>query len=174
MKRAALLVGLLLVPVGVQGQVEVGFDAGLTLDNYEFSESLTTIGIPTGTARIGFAAGETITVETLMNLSRLSSDGDSFTTISLIPGVNVALGDGGFYLRGEAGLMRVSFGGEFSDGSETQYTLGAAGGLKRAIGDGPISFRLEAGLGKWLEDEDAGLESFTRIRLLFGFSAELN
>lgn len=176
MKRAALLlVSLLLVPVGAAGQVEVGFDAGVIFDTgFEFSENVTTFSIPTGSVRLGFGAGDALTVETLFNVSRVSSDGESFTALGIVPGVNYTLGDGGFYLRGEAGLMRASISSDFGDGSQTQYTLGAAAGVKRAIGDGPVSFRFEGGFGKWLEDEDEGLEGFNRIRLLFGLSAELN
>jgi hypothetical protein len=171
MKRMAfMLLALLVAPAAVQAQVEVGVDAGLTIDKASGSDALTTISVPASSVRIGFTAGDMVSVETLFSFIRASSGGESASNLALIPGVNVSLGEGGFYIRGEAGLMRVSF----SDDSGTQFTVGGAAGLKKAVNDGPVSFRMEAGFGRWLENADDGFGAFTRIRLLLGISAALN
>lgn len=171
MKRMLFtLLVLLVAPAAVQGQVEIGVDAGLTIDKASGSDALTTISVPASSVRLGFAAGDMVSVETLFAFARVSSGGESASSLGFVPGLNVRLGEGGFYLRGEAGLQRLSFG----DGSATQFTLGGAAGLKKAVNDGPVSFRLEAGFGRWLENEDDGLGAFNRIRLLMGISAALD
>ena len=111
--HSLLLAALLVTPVGLAAQVEIGVDAGYVLDAFDEVEDQfgsftpddqTTIAFPTPWLRVAFGASEAISVETMASLTRFSSDGDAITTILLLPGVNVALGDGGFYVRGEAGL----------------------------------------------------------------------
>lgn len=168
----AMAVGaLLLIPAAAQGQVEIGLDAGLTLDNgFDTQDDITTFSVPQMNARIGFPAGEGLSIETLFGLNRQSSDGNSVTLLTLLPGLNYQLNEK-VYLRGELGLQRVSF----ESGSVSQLGFGAAVGTKQALGDSPVMWRLEGGLTRWSEDSDPpGNEAFNRIRLLFGISAPIN
>jgi len=169
-----LITALLLIPVGVNAQVELGIDAGLTVDMYDDQggfeiDNLNSLALPASWLRVGFGATEMISVETAVSFQRLSQGDNSLTTIVLVPGVNIAIGESGFYLRGEAGLQRISD----DDDGVTQFSVGAAAGLKKAIKDGPISFRLEGGFAKWLEKEGEAL-GYNRLRILMGISATVN
>ncbi|MDT8341681.1 MAG: hypothetical protein RQ751_09240 [Longimicrobiales bacterium] len=120
MRRTLILtLALFLAPVSSQAQVEVGLDWGVTVDaGFEFDESITTISLPVPSLRLGIPANDQISVETLLRFDRISSDGDSFSNFSLIPGVNVMVGEDGFYLRGEGGFSRIAADGDFIDGSD--------------------------------------------------------
>jgi len=175
MKRALpfLFAGLLLAPAAASAQLELGIDGGLTIDMYDVDgfdvDNLNTFAFPASWLRVGFGATEMISVETALSFQRLSQGDNSLTTIVLVPGVNVALGESGFYVRGEAGLQRISD----EDDGVTQFTVGVAAGLKKAINEGPIAFRLEGGFGKVLEKENEAL-GYNRVRLLMGISATVN
>ena len=173
---AALLVAFLLVPTATSAQVELGIDGGLTVDipDIDGADNLNTISFPASWLRVGFGAMEMISVETMLAFQRLSEGDASASSILLMPGVNVALGESGFYVRGEVGLQRASFDFDGNGDSQTQFGLGAAAGLKKAIADGPIAFRLEGGLAKWLEKEEDGVPGYTSIRILMGISATVN
>lgn len=168
MKRVLpVVLGLLLVPGAALAQVEVGLDAGLIVRTPDVGDNVTSISIPTGSARVGFGAGEMLSIETLLSFDRLSSGGSSFSVLQLMPGVNLSVGEAGLYVRGEVGVQRVS---DETD-SESQYGVGAAVGLKKPIGDGSAIFRVEGGFDKWLEDADNFIQGFNQIRVLIGFSA---
>lgn len=169
MKAFALIMfGLFVFPSMAQGQVEFGLDAGLFVESLDVdnADNLTTFSVPVPLVRVGFAAGDMFSVETLLSFQSISDGDDTVTLLTLLPGANLALGDGGFYVRAEAGLVRV---GDGTD-SETQYAVGAAAGLKRPIGDGAASFRLEGGFDKWLEDEENFIVGSNEFRALFGMS----
>jgi hypothetical protein len=166
----SILAGLCLLvaaPVAVHAQVEVGVDGGLVFNTgFETSDNVTQISIPTGRARVGFPMGELLTLETLLGFQRVSLGGESGSALNLLPGMNVRLGDGGGYLRGEVAVARASFGGE----SETQWGFGGAVGVRMQVDDA-VFFRLEGGFDRWLEDQDSFQEAYNEIRITVGVSA---
>jgi len=174
MKRSLVLSLVLLVaPALVSAQVEIGLDAGLSYVSYDSPsgfdvDSDTYIDLPSSYVRVAFPAGETLLVETALGFSRSSSGGDSYSTLLVLPGVNLLLGEQ-FYVRGEAGLWRGSGGGD----SATQYAFGGGGGLRMPLGDAAL-FRVEAGVDKWLENQDDGLLGSWEIRGVVGISAVVN
>lgn len=174
MKRALLLtLALLGVPAVTAAQVELGVDAGLSLESIDGQDDdVTTFSIPTSAVRVGFGAGESLIVETLVGLNRRSSGDFSGTSIRLIPGVNFPVGDQ-LYVRGEVGLQRTSFSFNGEDESETQYVIGGAAGMRIPASDN-VLFRLEFGLDRWLENADEGLPTITEFRLVAGISAVVN
>lgn len=158
MRRALVLMfGLLLAPAVVSAQVEVGLDAGLLFNKIDdVDDSQIAFSIPTVGARVGFPAGETMIVETLVSFDWFKQGDASSTDLTLAPGLNFLVGEQA-YVRGEAGLMYSSFDTGTTDGSTTQYLFGAAVGLRRPLGMGGSLLRLEAGVDRLLEVEDEGL-----------------
>ncbi len=165
---AAILAGLFALPVGAQAQLELGFDAGVYVEAIDVTDAdnVTTVSIPVPMARVGFMATDMISVEVLATLQRISSGDGSFTELMFLPGVNVAIGESGLYVRGEGGFLRLSD----EDDSETQYAAGLAAGFKQAIDDGPASVRVEAAYDKWFEDEEAFIPGSDEFRILVGLS----
>lgn len=174
MKRALLLtLALLGVPMVVAAQLEIGVDAGLSIESVDGqANDLTRFSIPTSAVRVGFGAGESLIVETLVAVNRVSSGDFSSTSIGLLPGVNFPVGDQ-FYLRGEAGLQRLSVSLSGNDESRTQYAIGGAAGMRIPASEN-VGFRVELGLDRWLENEDEGLPTTTEFRVLAGISAVVN
>jgi hypothetical protein len=176
MKAAfALALALLVSPTFVSAQVEVGLDAGFMLRSIDDADdNLTAVAVPSTTgfvpmvsgARIGFPAGQTVVVESIVNFGYQSSGDESVTIFGLIPGVNVLLGER-LYVRGEAGLSYISFG---EDDSETQYLLGGGLGLRNMLGEGAL-LRLEAGVDRVFENEDDFAPGSWDFRALIGLSA---
>jgi hypothetical protein len=167
----AITIALFVFPMAVNGQVELGLDMGFTLQAFDEPEGFTgeidnlnTIQIPVPAVRVGFSAGGIASVEALATLESVGDGDDRLTLIRLLPGVNVGLGEGGFYVRGEGGLVFLDDGND----SETQFALGVAAGIKRAI-PGGANLRVEGGFDKWFEDADAGLLGTNEFRLLVGF-----
>ena len=78
-----------------------------------------------------------------------------------------------FYVRGEAGLMRMSSDNGTTSSSATQYAFGGAAGLRMPLGDAAL-FRVEGGVDKWLENQDDGLLGSWQIRGVVGISAIVN
>jgi len=176
MKRSMLFaMGLLLVPVAAHGQLEIGLDAGMSLNTgFEVGESETAFSIPTGYARVGVPAGNALSIEALLGFDYFSSGDNSVNQITFVPGANFSFGTGGGYVRGEAAVTRVGSDNGTTSNSSSQFGLGAAAGLKKAIAGGPVSYRLEAGFLRWLENADDGREAFNQLRVLFGISAAVN
>jgi len=173
MKRGILLaLGLFAVPALASAQVEVGLDAGFQYEKADGADDAQTgIGVPLSGARVGFAAGEQVIIETRLGFDWAKEGDYSATSLGLLPGVNVLFGDG-MYVRGQAGLQYVSI--DFGNGSEsaTQYAFGAGLGMRRMVTDGAL-VRLELGVDKALENEDDGLPSSWRVGLIVGVSAVL-
>jgi len=169
MKRSILLALLPLVaPAAARAQLEVGLDAGFVLrTGFESSDNVTQISIPTGWGRLGLPMGDVLDFEALLGFNRIGSGDSSASQLTLLPGLNVWLGEDGAYLRGEGAMTRTAFDGE----SQSQFGFGGAVGLKKAIDDGPVSFRLEGGFVRWLENQDNFQEAFNQIRILVGISA---
>lgn len=176
-KTFVLALGLLVVPQMVSAQVEIGLDAGfgIAMPDADGAESITRFGVPTGgfvpfasppQVRVGFAAGETLLVESIVGFNYFSSDGESINTLLLMPGVNFLVGPQ-FYVRGEAGLMRLGS----DDDSTTRYGFGAAGGLRRPLGGGAAVLRGEVGVDKWLETEEGFDDGALDIHATIGISA---
>lgn len=174
MKRALLLaLGLLAAPTLASAQVEVGLDAGLTFEKItDVDDAAISIGIPLSGARVGFAAGDQLIVETRLGFDWGKQGDTSATSLGLVPGVNFLFGDG-MYARGEAGLSYASFDTGTVDASSTQYMFGAAVGMRRSLGQGAL-LRLEAGLDRLLENEDDGIPSSWLFGVAVGVSAVIN
>ena len=168
MKRSILAgLCLLIAPATAQAQLEVGVDAGLTLHTgFENSDNLNQLSIPAPRARLGVPLGDLLSLEGLLGFQRLSSGGESASTLSFLPGVNILLGESGGYLRGEVAINRVAAGGE----SQSQYGFGGAIGVRMPVDDA-VFVRLEGGFDRWLEDQDNFLEAYNEIRILVGVSA---
>lgn len=174
MKRALLFVlTLLFVPMAAVAQVEIGVDAGLSLESVDdAADDITSISIPNGELRVGFAAGEMIIVESRLGLSYSSVGDFSLTQFGLVPGVNVLLGDR-FYARGEGGLMYVKGDDGTESDSATQYLLGAAGGLRIPMTEN-VLFRAELGADRWFENQDDFMPASWEFRIAAGVSAVVN
>jgi hypothetical protein len=183
MKRTLVLaLGLLVAPTLVSAQVEIGLDAGLAISSFSNPEGftgdidgVTTFGLPGQWARVAFAAGESILVESLVGFEFLSEGDYSENTILLMPGINYLVGEQ-FYVRGEVGLIRFSESDTGFSESLTQYGFGGAAGMRIPLGDAAL-FRLEAGVDRWLEVKEAGFTTAlgrTDIRVGAGISAVVN
>lgn len=178
MKRVFVLaLGLLFAPALISAQVEVGVDGGLAITSYDSPsgfdiDSQMDISLPMSTVRVGFAAGEQLLVDSFLGFTRTSQGDNSYSSLVLMPGVNFLLGEQ-FYVRGEAGLMRMSSDNGTTSNSATQYAFGGAAGLRMPLGDAAL-FRVEGGVDKWLENQDDGLLGSWQIRGLVGISAIVN
>ena len=170
MKHLCLMaVTLLVLPMPALSQVEIGIDAGLSIAILDEGDNLTTFSIPSGHLRFGFPAGDRVIIEPLLTFALISGDG-TFTATSLMPGIVYLFSDSGdsqFYVRGEAGLLLLTGGGE----SASQLGVGGAVGLRRPAGDNLI-LRLEGGFDTWFDNDD--FESRNELRALVGFSVVVN
>jgi hypothetical protein len=174
-KIFVLAVGLLVVPQMVSAQLEIGLDAGfgIGMPDADGADNITRFGVPSGgyvpflsQARVGFAAGETLIVESILGFNYVSfGEDDSLNTLVLLPGVNFLVGPQ-FYVRGEAGLIRV---GSSGADAETQYGFGAGAGLRRSLGSGAL-LRAEVGADKWLETEEGADDGLLDIHAVVGVS----
>jgi hypothetical protein len=160
MKRLALVAAcMLLAPVGVGAQVEVGIEAGLQLDNQSGFDDVTQFTVPSTTARIGFP-GTGAWFETLLSLHVIHQSGETYSLLGLTPGLNLPLGDGGAYLRAEGAMLLTSGGSD----TNTEFGAGGAFGVRKPIDDGPVSFRFELGYDRFFDAE------VNRFRALLGLS----
>ena len=116
MKRGILLaLGLFAVPALASAQVEVGLDAGFQYEKADGADDAQTgIGVPLSGARVGFAAGEQVIIESRVGFAWAKEGDYSATSLGLLPGVNVLFGDG-MYVGGQAGLQYMSI--DFGDRS---------------------------------------------------------
>lgn len=175
MRRTLVLaLGLMVVPAMASAQVELGLDFfGITYSDVDGAQDATIgVSLPVSGLRVGFPAGENMTIETRMELD-YSKQGDvSSRDLMLVPGLNFMINQQ-VYLRGEAGLMNYSFDpGTGTSFSGTQYMFGAAVGMRRSFGMGML--RLEAGAMKALENTDEGIPSRLDINLAAGMSVVVN
>ncbi|HSH75860.1 MAG TPA: hypothetical protein VLA09_09280, partial [Longimicrobiales bacterium] len=129
MKRTFVLtLALLVAPALVSAQgVEIGLDAGFAISNPAepegFDGSLdntNAFSLPISAARVGFWAGDVLLIESMLGFDWISQDDESVSSLVLMPGINYLLGEQ-FYVRGEAGLNRVSFSFDSQSDSQTQY-----------------------------------------------------
>ena len=169
MKHALFIaMGLLVLPLAAEAQVELGIDAGLEL-NRSGGDNITTFVIPRAMLRIGIPR-ESITFEALVGINSINDSGGDFTLITFLPGIVYPFGSS-HYVRGEVGLLYVSE--VLASGavrSLTQFAFGGAIGTKRQIGDGPVSLRFEGGVDRWQGDGDDS----TDFRALIGISVLVN
>lgn len=174
MKRSFVLaLGLVVIPSLAAAQVEIGIDAGLSVESIDdVDDNITSFSIPTTGLRVGFGAGEMVIVESRLALEYASQGDFSLTALGLVPGVNVLLGEQ-FYLRGEAGLLYLSEDDSGTSDSATQYVLGGAAGLRMPLVDNVI-FRAEAGVDRWLENTDELIPASWEFRVVAGLSAVIN
>lgn len=172
MKRTLVLaLGLMMVPALASAQLEIGLDGGLTYSKDDgATDASIGIELPTSGARLGFAAGPQMIIETRLGVDWQKEGDASASLISLLPGLNYLITPQ-VYLRGEAGLSRFSFdNGAGIEGSGTQYIFGAAVGMRRALGSGAL-LRLEAGADQALENTDDGIPANLSIHATVGVSA---
>ncbi len=170
MKRTLVLaLGLMVVPALASAQVELGLDAGLFYsDTQGAADAAIGLQVPFSGARVGFAAGERLIVETRLSFDWFKQGGASGSGLVLVPGMNYLVNDQ-LYVRGEAGLSRDAFDPGTGGGSQTQYIFGGAVGMRRPLG--PALLRLEAGVDKALENTDDGIPSSTEVHVSVGVSA---
>jgi Outer membrane protein beta-barrel domain len=174
MKRALLIaLAALAMPVLAQAQVEVGVDAGLGIQKMSgATDKDISIDIPTSGLRVGFAGGESLIVETMLDFG-WDKYGDQKTTfLTLVPGVNFMVTPQ-VYVRGEAGLNYFKYDSGTGSSSQTQYVFGGAVGTRKMLGEGAL-LRLEAGVDRGLEKKDSGVVTIPAswdFRLVAGISA---
>jgi hypothetical protein len=170
MKRTLVLaLGLLIVPAFVSAQVEVGLDAGFNLTSIDDADDkVNSFAVPAQWARIAFAAGPTLLVESLIGFDYVSEGDFNESVLLLMPGVNFLVGEQ-FYIRGEAGLLRIAD----QDDSAVQYAFGGGVGMRRPLGDAAL-LRLEVAADRFLENTDDFLPAHTDIRAGVGISAVIN
>ena len=166
MKRALLLgVGLLVLPCVAEAQLEVGFDAGVAVRRQPGSDQ-TTFSVPSGWLRVGFP-GETISFESLMEVTVLRAFGQTASLVRLLPGIAYNYRPNA-YFRGEVGMLLLNQPGS----SASQFALGIATGTKRQLGPGPLYLRLEVGLDRWLPSSD--FRKSSEFRGVVGLSVVIN
>jgi hypothetical protein len=157
-------------PAMASAQVEIGVDAGFNYEKIDdVDDSFFGFGIPVSGIRVGFMGGETLVIETLIDLDYSKFGDSSSTSLGLVPGVNFLLGEQ-FYVRGEAGLAYFSFDNGTTDGSTTQYLFGAGAGIRKPLGDGAL-LRLEGAVDRLLENSDDGIPASWDVRAVIGVSA---
>jgi hypothetical protein len=173
MKRSIVLtLGLLAIPTFATAQVEIGIDAGLSIESIDdVDDNVTSFSIPSG-VRLGFGAGESVLVESRVAFERRSQGDVSITALGFVPGINFLVGEQ-LYLRGEAGLSYLKLDSGTDDGSVTQYMLGGAAGLRIPVRDN-VLFRPELGVVRFLENTDDGIPANWEFRLQAGISAVIN
>lgn len=165
-KMMIVCLTLAVLPATARAQTEVGIDAGITANLA--TTNATNFNIPTAAVRVAMPFGEGMLIEGIGTFNLLATGGNTFTNLTLIPGVVYFLSDEAgrqTYVRGEAGFRRA--------GGATQWTVGAAGGLRKEMQPG-VLWRLEGGIARWLANNGAGLAAFTQLRAWTGFSVVLN
>jgi len=158
-----LIIGLALLPHPTQAQLELGFDAGMRVENMA-GMNLTTFMAPAEQIRIG-AHSKTLAFEALMSFTHQRMRGASATVIKVLPGLVYYL-PADTYIRGEVGALLVA-----NVGSASQFGYGIAAGNKRQIGPGPLYLRIETGVDKWVENWNYAAS--TEYRFLVGLSIVL-
>jgi hypothetical protein len=175
MRRILVLAfGLMMAPQMVSAQLELGVDFfGVTYSDVDgAADANIGVALPLSGLRVGFAAGEGMTIETRMEFAWDKQGDASSRDLMLLPGLNYMINDQ-IYVRGEAGLSNFSFDpGTGTSTSGTQYMFGAAIGTRRPLGMGVL--RLEAGALKALENTDDGIPSWLDIGASAGFSVVVN
>jgi hypothetical protein len=173
MKRIMVLaLGLLFLPALVSAQVEVGLDAGLTFEKIDdVDDSAIDFSVPTSGARIAFAGGESMLIETLLAFGYGKQGDDSGMALALVPGLNFLLSEQ-LYLRGEAGLNYVSFDNGSGGVSGTQFLFGAGVGIRKPLSEAAV-LRFEGALDRFLEslDGDIPFAASWQFRAIMGISA---
>lgn len=171
MKRVFVLaLALLFAPAVVSAQVEIGLDAGFNINKVDDADDTGfNFDIPTMGARVGFMAGESAVVETMLAFDYGKLGDVSGTDLLLVPGLNYLVGEQ-FYVRGEAGLSYSKFDDGTTSTSSTQYLFGAGAGIRQTLGDAAL-LRLEAGIDRLLENTDDAIPASWNFRLVVGVSA---
>jgi hypothetical protein len=158
---AAVAAFLLAAPLTAQvgrtpGAFEFGVDIGVGTDD---QSDVTTIAIPVPRLRVGFFASPRLSLEPSVAFTRVSGDGDSFSTLDADVGLLAHLTGtpqtAALYLRPFVGLQRIS--GDFNGvGSEsmTRTRLGGGIGVKLPVLDHRLAWRLEGSFGRLLESDD--------------------
>lgn len=176
MKRTFVLaLGLLFMPALASAQVEIGLDAGLGINKVKDADDTGfSFGIPVSGARIGFAAGESIIVETMLDLGYAKLGDVNATSLDLVPGINYLINDQ-VYVRGEAGLTYITADDGTGSVSGTQLLFGGGIGMRRMLGDAAL-LRLEGAVDRRLEklDQDIPFPASWDIRFVVGVSAVVN
>lgn len=174
MKRSLVLaLVLMFAPAVASAQVEVGLDAGFLISSIDdVDDNVNSFALPGQWARVAFSAGDMLSVESLVGFAWDSQGDFSESTLLLVPGLNYLVGEQ-FYVRGEAGLIRLSESDTGFDSSSTQYGFGGAVGLRRMLGEGAV-FRAEVGVDRWLENTDDFIPARTDIRFGVGLSAVIS
>ena len=156
-----------------QASAELGVDAGVDLLRFE-NENSTVISLPMGGDfftflpgfRVGFDAGEHLSIEPAVGFVRASEGGDSISLIklgaSLLANLTTDRSKAQPYLRGGGSVLMVSG----FDEDESQTFLGGAVGVRVPVKD-PFMVRLEAGAFHGFEGD---LESVNIITFRGGFS----
>lgn len=150
-------------PAAAQGGVELGIDGKLSRTEFD-GFGLTTVAVPVSRVRAGFYMSETVALEPRVALNYLDSEGESLTLMEL--------GAGLFYhFKADRAMTRPYLGAtasmayaDVSDlDSETDFSLGAEGGLKIPMAD-RMDFRLGAFVQRFFDAES------TEFGVLFGIS----
>lgn len=122
--------------------IELGFDAGVSFGLDE--PSVTTIGIPIRSFRVGFFFTDNISLEPSFGLTSVHVEGDTFTqyeaALALLLHLSRYQPASGLYVRPFVGVTGVSGGGD----SDSNGFAGAGLGVKIPWGARRVATRLEA------------------------------
>ena len=173
MRRTLVLaLGLMVVPAMAAAQVEVGLDAGFIYSDEDGApDAAFGFSLPVSGARVGFAAGEQMIIETRLGFDWMKQGDASGSNLDLVPGLNYLVNDQ-IYVRAEAGLSRQSYDPGTGGNSQIQYLFGGGVGMRRPLG--PALLRLEAGVVKGLENTDDLIPSHLDFHATVGVSAVIN
>jgi len=173
MKRYLMtaLLGLAFLATPAVAQVEVGTDFGFSIASPDGGDNVTAISVPTGVLRVGFHTSDALAIEPRVAFNRLSSDGDSFSTLSLAAAILYSFTDR-FYLFGEGGFSRISADDDDDGGdSATQGSFGGGIGLRKAI-DNRLGLRWEAGVDFAPETDDFASSTTFSVTMGISFFSE--
>ncbi len=162
------LLALAAAPLAAQGKpVEFGLDAGL---GFKVNDpTLVTFGIPVQSFRVGFAAGNQVSVEPRIAFNFAKPEGDDAVytlgaELGFLYHFTAEAERSRAYVRPFAGVELFDFGVD----NANQFHLGAGIGVKVPVGVQRMAVRLEAGGQYGFENDD--LDKQTIVYALIGFS----
>jgi hypothetical protein len=147
--------------------IELGVDAGVSFGLDE--PSVTTIGIPIRSFRVGFFFTDNVSLEPSFGLTSVHVEGETFTqyeaALALLLHLSRYSPASGIYVRPFAGVTGVSGGGN----SDSNGLAGAGVGVKIPWGNRRLATRLEANFTHGFDGDGTnaiglhvGLSVFTR------------
>lgn len=150
---AVLLALALATPAAAQRPVELGIDGSIARTSFDGGAGLTTFQIPIQRVRAGFGLSESLALEASTAIDYFNFDGAEILAIGLGAGLFHHFKTDRAVTRPYLGVTSALFFVDVSDvDSDTDFALGAEGGLKMPMSD-RLDFRLGAFLARQFDAE---------------------